>query len=130
MWCAGTLDGVSWIDRMLEERLSQAAENGDLDAGPLQGKPLDDLDRPRPQGWWAEQFVRRELSHDRAKVAATAAARAKVGFWRAGSTDEVRELVRSANADVARANVNLVDGDRLPLFDADDIVARWRRLRR
>lgn len=115
---------------MLEERLSQAAENGELDAGPLHGRPFDDLDRPRRPGWWAEQFVRRELSHDRAKVAATAVATAKVGFWQAGSAAEVRELVRAANVGIARANVNLVDGDRLPLFDTDDIVERWRRLRR
>jgi hypothetical protein len=121
---------VSWIDRMLEERLSQAAANGELDAGPLHGKPFDDLDRPRPQGWWAEQFVRRELSHDRAKDARAAMAQAQAGFWRAGTIDELRELVRSANADIVRANVNLVDADRLTPFDRADVEARWRRLHR
>ncbi len=115
---------------MLEERLSQAAADGELDAGPLHGKPFDDLDRPRPQGWWAEQFVRRELSHDRAKVAATAVAEARAAFWRAESVEELRELVGSANAEIVRVNVNLVEGDRLPLFDLGDVVARWRRLRR
>jgi hypothetical protein len=121
---------VIWIDRMLEERLSQAAADGELDAGPLHGRPFDDLDRPRPPGWWAEQFVRRELSHDRARAAATAASAARAGFWRAGTRDELRELVRTANEAIARANLNLVDADRLPSFDLDDVVERWRRVRR
>lgn len=117
---------------MLEDRLAQAAAaaDGELDAGPLHGKPFDDLDRPRPAGWWAEQFVRRERSHDRAKAAAAAAAAARAGFWRAGSVGEVRALVSTANATLVRANLNLVDDDRLALFDVDDVVARWRRLRR
>lgn len=115
---------------MLEERLSQAAADGELDAGMLHGKPFDDLDRPRPQGWWAEQFVRRELSHDRATVAAAGVATAQAGFWRAESVAELRELVQNANADIVRANVNLVEADRLALFEVEDVVARWRRLRR
>lgn len=125
-----TLVAVSWIDRMLEDRLSQAAANGELDAGPLHGKPFDDLDRPRPQGWWAEQFVRRELSHDRAKDARSAVAVAQAGFWRAETVDELHERVRAANADIVRVNVNLVEADRLPSFDRADVEARWRRLRR
>ena len=74
---------VSWIERVIEERLAQAAAAGELDAPHLNGKPLPDLDRPREQGWWADQFVRRELSHDRRKVAEAAAAEARAGFWRA-----------------------------------------------
>jgi hypothetical protein len=35
----------------------------------LWGKPIADLDRPRPPGWWADQFVARELSHDRREAA-------------------------------------------------------------
>ena len=115
---------------MLEERLSQAAANGELDAGPLTGKPFHDIDRPRPQGWWAEQFVRRELSHDRAKDASAAAAKAQAGFWRAESVDELRGLVAAANADIVRANINLIDTDQVPLFDIVDVEQRWHAVHR
>jgi len=119
---------VSWIERSVEERLAQAARNGELSAPHLEGKPLADLDRQRADGWWADQFVRRELSHDRRQAAEAAAARARAGFWRATGVAELHELVVAANAAIARANVNLVDADRLVPFDTTDIERRWRTL--
>jgi hypothetical protein len=121
---------MSWIERALEERLAQAAANGELDTPHLAGKPIADLDRPRQQGWWAEQFVQRELSHDRRERAEAAAASARAGFWRAATSDELGGRVRAANAAIVRANVNLIETDRLPLFDPVEIEASWRRLRR
>ena len=121
---------VSWIDRIVEEQLSQAARNGELSAPHLEGKPFADLGTQRDQGWWAKSFVERELSHDRRKVAVEAAELARAGFWRAADADEVRALVRDANAAITRANINLVPEDRLALFDADGIVERWNRLHR
>ncbi|MGI9643766.1 MAG: hypothetical protein ACR2O6_00485, partial [Ilumatobacteraceae bacterium] len=76
---------MSWIERSLEERLAQAVRDGELDPGPLAGSKLPDLDRQRAQGWWAERFVKRELSHDRRVRAEADAARARVGFWSARS---------------------------------------------
>jgi hypothetical protein len=120
---------MSWIGRAIEEHLAQAAADGELDAPTMRGKPLD-LDSHRPQGWWAERFVRRELSHDRRRAAGAAASRARVGFWRAETVEELRGRVRDANAAVVRANVNLVESDRLVPFEPADIEIRWRALRR
>lgn len=121
---------VSWITRTVEQRLANAAEAGELHAGPLQGKPIPGIDQRRPEGWWAEQFVRRERSHDRRKPAQAAMDRAQARFWRAESSDEVRMLVAAANRAITEANLNLVDGDRLALFDAVDVIGRWRALQR
>lgn len=121
---------VSWISRAVEERLAQAAANGELDAPSLKGKPLPDLDRPRPPGWWADQFVAREKSHDRRADADKAVARARAGFWRCADVAQVRSAVAEANRAIDDANRNLVEADRLEHFDAGDIVARWRRLQR
>ena len=120
---------MSWIERSVEERLAKAAAAGELDAPTLAGRPLADLDRPREQGWWANRFVQRELSHDRRRVAEAAASEARVGFWRAATVDDLRGRVRDANAAIVRANINLVETDRLEPFDHADIEARWRRLR-
>jgi len=119
---------VSWIERAVEERLAQAARNGELSAPHLEGKPLDDLEHQRSQGWWAERFVERELSHDRRVRAEADAAEARAAFWRAVTLDELHAAVAAANAAIARANVNLVLTDRLDPFDVADIEARWRRL--
>lgn len=120
---------MSWIERAVEERLARAARDGELSPPHLAGKPLDDLVRERPQGWWADRFVERELSHDRRQRADAAAAAARAGFWRAGDVAAVREAVAAANTAIARANVNLLPGDRLEPFDLADIEARWRKLR-
>lgn len=119
---------MSWVERMIEERLANAAAAGELDVPHLHGKPLRDLDRQREQGWWADQFVRRERSHDRRRVAEAAAADARARFWRAATQDELRELVRTANAAIVTANINLVDDDRLATFDWPDTLARWQQL--
>ena len=120
---------MSWIERMLEERLAQAARDGELDVPHLHGKPLPDIDRPREQGWWAEQFVKRELSHDRRATAEAAAAAARAGFWKAESLDDLRHRVGEANAGIVRANINLVAADQLELFDWADVRSRWQTLR-
>ncbi len=114
---------------MLEERLAEAAASGELAAPDLEGKPIADLHWERPQGWWAQRFVERELSHDRRLTAENEAALARARFWRANTEDAVRTSVDDANAAIEDANVHMVPGDRLPLFDADDIVDRWRGLR-
>jgi hypothetical protein len=118
---------VSWIERSVEERLANAAAAGELDTPELNGHQLD-LDTHRGEGWWADRFTRRELSHDRRKVAESAAAAARTGFWRATSLDELSARVNAANESIARANINLVVADRLEPFDPADVEARWRRL--
>jgi hypothetical protein len=120
---------VSWIERMLEERLAKAAAEGELDAPHLAGKPLPDIDTQRTQGWWADQFVRRERSHDRRQAAEAAAAHARAGFWKAASIEELRGLVDAANQAITTANINLVPADQLELFDWHDVATRWRTVR-
>ena len=116
---------MSWVSRMVEQRLANAAASGELDGGPLTGKPLPGIDEQRADGWWAEQFVKRELSHDRRKNALAAAARARVEFWKATSTTELADRVAGANQAIAHANINMVAGDRIELFDLDEVRRRW-----
>jgi len=118
---------MSWIERSVEQRLANAAAAGELDTPELAGKPLD-LDSRRGEGWWADQFTRRELSHDRRVAAEEAAAEARVAFWRAADVDELRGLVGSANDAIEHANINLVEADRLEPFDPADIERRWSEL--
>ena len=122
---------MTWMSRSVEERLAQAAASGELDPPDrLKGTPIADLDRPRPAGWWADQFVARELSHDRRDAAAREAAAARAGFWRCSDVEAVRTSVAAANAAIDHANLNMLEPDRLDRFDVDDVCARWRELRR
>jgi hypothetical protein len=122
---------MSWIARAVEERLARAAAAGELDAAPsLRGKPLPDIDRQRPAGWWADQFVAREKSYDRRQVALRDAASDRAGFWRCADVVSLRDSVAAANRRIDAANVNMVPADHVEHFDADDMIARWHRLQR
>lgn len=120
---------MSWISRSVEQRLANAAESGELRVEKLEGKPIPGIDERRPDGWWAEQFVQRELSHDRRKVAVAVSASARAGFWRAETAEQLAGLVADANQQIVAANINLVDADHLERFELADIVARWHALR-
>jgi len=50
---------VSWIDNIVERRIAEAIARDELVPDHLKGADLD-LDTQRPDGWWAEEFVRRE----------------------------------------------------------------------
>lgn len=121
---------MSWVSLLIEEHLAEEIESGRfVVAERLKGRPIPDIDRHRDDGWWAEEFVRRERSRDRQRIYSAKLRRARAGFWRAATETEVVELVRRANEIVAHANLNLVEAHRLDRFDVDDVVGRWRRLR-
>ena len=119
---------MSYIDHIVEQQIRAAMARGEFDDLPGAGKPLD-LDHREP-GWWAEQFVRRERSRLlREEVQHDLAAR-RAAFWRAGSVDELRQLVTDTNKVLTKANARMVPEDRVPLVDYGDTVARWREVAR
>ncbi len=123
---SGTLAAVSFIDRIVEQQIQAAMARGEFDDLPGAGKPLD-LD-PREPGWWAEQFVRRERSRLlREEVVHDLAVR-RAAFWRAGSIDELRELVTETNKVLTKANARMSSEDGLPLVDYGETVERWREV--
>jgi hypothetical protein len=69
---------MDWVEAIVERKLREALERGDLDPGDLAGTDLD-LDTKRPEGWWAQQFVEREKVRLRDEPDA---ARAMVAEWR------------------------------------------------
>lgn len=121
---------MTWLSRAVEERLARAAADGELDLPDrLKGKPIADLDQQRPDGWWADQFVARERSHDRRVDAQREASAARARFWRCVDVDSLLVEVAAANDAIGAGNVALIESDRLEPFDPVDIVERWRRLR-
>lgn len=117
---------VSYIDHIVEQQIAAAMARGEFDDLPGAGKPLD-LD-PREPGWWAEQFVRRERSHLLHEEVGHDLAARRAAFWRAGSIDELRELVTATNKALTKANVQMVAQDRFPLVDYGETLERWRQI--
>lgn len=48
------------VQRIAENRINQAIEEGRFDDLPGLGKPIPDIDEPYDPMWWAKQWIRRE----------------------------------------------------------------------
>lgn len=119
---------MSWIDRIVERQIAEAMARGELDTPEhLRGKPLD-LDTQRGDGWWAEQFVRRERSHLVREESMPQRAAYLPRFWRAADITELTALVTEANRWIAATNQRLQHGDQLELFDPREVADTWRSL--
>lgn len=119
---------MSWIDRIVEQQIAEAMARGELDTPErLKGKPLD-LDTQRGDGWWAEQFVRRERSHVLHEESKEELARRRAAFWRAPDRAALTTLVTDANRWLAELNQRLQPADRFELFDPREVADTWRSL--
>jgi hypothetical protein len=48
------------IQRVAENRIREAMENGEFDDLPGLGKPIPGIDEPYDPNWWVKQWFRRE----------------------------------------------------------------------
>jgi hypothetical protein len=71
------------VEFLVERRIREALERGELATPSLSGKPIDDLDVHRPPGWWADRFVERE--RERAREDASDSTREMLALWRSRS---------------------------------------------
>lgn len=115
-----------------ERLIREAQEAGEFDHLPR--KPLPLTGGPPPEGWWAKEKLRRENLSD---LPASIAIRHEAERTLADAlrqTDErlVRERLGELNQKIRRLNATHVSGPPTTLgpLDVEELVARWRRLRR
>lgn len=120
---------MSFIDLLVEQKITEAIERGELDPGPLKGKPLPDIDRQRRGGWWAEEFVKRERSRVVREAAEDELTRWRHRFRNAPDEASLAALLDEAAAWAAATNRRMRDDDALVPFDAEAVNA-WRATRR
>jgi DnaJ-like protein len=121
----------SRIDRQIRE----AQERGDFDDLPGTGQPIPDRGELYDENWWLKEWVRRENLTGLAPTSLKIRKEAEELTDRlARETQEsaVRRIVADLNRRIEQANRGLVDGPPvvMPLFNVDDVVARWRERRR
>jgi hypothetical protein len=61
------MTGMDVFESIADRRIRAAREAGLFDNLPGAGKPIPDLGRERPAGWWADRLVRRERSMQKAE---------------------------------------------------------------
>ena len=121
---------MSYIDLIVERQIAEAIARGEMDGGPLRGKPIADVDVARQPGWWAEQLVRRERSRVAHEDSLPQYQGWKRRFWSAPSAAEVSRLVLEANEWVRSTNDRLVADDAFGEFDESDVLGTWRQAAR
>jgi len=121
---------VSYIDLIVERQIAEAIARGEMDGGPLQGKPFADATEMRQPGWWAEQLVRRERSRVISEDSKAEYAACQRRFWNAADASTVSQLVADANVWIDSVNARMLVDDAFVRFEEPDIIARWRVARR
>lgn len=116
---------MSWIDHIVERQIAEAIARDELEPAHLRGKPLD-LDTQRGDGWWAEQFVRKERSRILREDSVPQRAALLPKFWRAATVHELTELVAEANKWIVGVNQQLLPTDALALFDPREVIDTWK----
>ncbi|MGI9614880.1 MAG: DnaJ family domain-containing protein [Acidimicrobiales bacterium] len=116
------------FESIADRRIQAAREAGLFNDLPGAGKPIPDLGRERPPGWWGARVVRRERSIARAEQLERDVRAAMPGLWRLDTEEEVRALVDELNEHVDGYN-QLTTWERRARLDRDGIAAQWRALR-
>ncbi len=120
-------------ESLAERRIREAAREGAFDNLPGAGRPIPGDDQPLDEMWWVRDKLRREgLSflppslEMRLEAEKTSAA-----ICDAPDEATVRELVEELNRKIRNADGSLITGPASTVgwFDADEVVARWKRER-
>ena len=117
------------FEEIADRRIRAGYEAGLFDGLEGAGRPIRDLDRIRPPGWWAARLASRERSKLRAEDLARDVAAAMPGLWREPDENAVRRRVEHLNARIDDYNAGTA-WERHDRLDSVAIVERWRRLGR
>ena len=124
----------SQYESRIERQIREAQERGEFDNLPGAGKPLPGRGSTDDENWWIRDWVRREnltgLAPTSLKIRKEAEDLSR-RLTKESSEQSVRAIVTDLNERILRARRGLVNGPPvvLPTFDADEVVADWRRQR-
>jgi hypothetical protein len=120
---------VNVFESIADRRIREARAAGLFDDLPLRGKPIPDLDRERPPGWWADRTVRLERHKLAAEELDAAVRTAMPDLWRSTDEGDLRAKVDDLNAKIDAYN-QVTTWERRGRLDPGAIAQRWQRLGR
>lgn len=116
------------FESIADRRIEAARKAGLFDNLAGAGKPIPDLGRERPAGWWAARLAKRERSMMAADALDHDVRAAMPGIWRLHDEDDVRDEVASLNRRIDDYN-RVTSFERRDRLDAETVVGHWRQLR-
>ncbi len=116
------------FESIADRRIEAAREAGLFDNLPGHGKPIPDLDRERPPGWWAARVAKRERSLMAAEDLDRELRAAMPIIWRLATEADVRSEVDRLNRQIDDYN-RVTAVDTRGRLDVEHVVGRWRQIR-
>ena len=120
---------VGLFESIADRRIQEARRAGLFDNLPGAGKPIADLGRERPPGWWASRVVTAERDQLRYEELDGQIKRAKPTLWRLDSEELLRAAVHDLNEQIIAYNTRTTFQQHDAL-DPQDVVRTWRDVRR
>lgn len=102
----------------VEKQIRLAQERGDFDNLPGAGKPIEGLGDRYDPNWWARDFTQRQSAENADRQTTAALENRLARVWGMESERSVREAVDDLNREAGS-----------DLFDADPVIATWRKFR-
>ncbi len=115
------------FETIADRRIAAARKAGLFDNLPGAGKPIEDLDRERPAGWWAARAVRAERDLLRLEELQKMLNAAMPGLWRLPDERAVERRVAELNKAIDDHNV-VAKTQQTDRLRPDDILGRWRQV--
>ncbi len=106
-----------WIEKVIK----QAQEEGKLDPGKSQGKPIPGIDRPYDPAWWARNWIQAERAREQTAELASMVERELPRVLSREDPAAIRTGLVRLNAAIQEHNDK--HGEDLPLLDVDRLVA-------
>lgn len=116
------------FETIADRRIAAARKAGLFDDLAGRGKPIPDLDRQRPPGWWASRLIKRERSILRAEELDRQLQHSMPGLWRLESEEQVAARVAELNERIDDHN-RTSTWERRDRLSPDAVLAQWRRFR-
>ena len=121
----GTVELVRAFETIADRRIREGRAAGAFDDLPGAGKPIPDLGRERPAGWWAARVVRRDRSMARADQLDRNVRTAMPELWRLRNERDVEDRIDELNAEIDDYN-RVTTWERRARLDRAVLVAKWR----
>ena len=116
------------FESIADRRIREARRAGLFDNLPGAGKPIADLGRERPPGWWASRVVTEERDKMRYEELQKVVKQARPSLWRLGSEALVRAAVDNLNQQILAYNARTTFEPHETLDEAAT-VQTWRELK-
>ena len=117
------------FEEISDRRIRAGREAGLFDNLEGTGKPIKDIERIRPPGWWAMRVAEAERSKMRSDDLRADLAAAMPALWRAESADEAATFIADLNERIDTYNAHTT-WEPIERLDSAELLQTWARLRR